>query len=110
VEFNLVKEHPRVGAEIIKQIEFPWPVAEIILQHHERLDGSGYPQGLKDEEIFLEAKILSVADVVDAMSSDRPYRRPMELTAVLDYIQEKSGSAFDTQVVNACVSLFREQV
>ncbi|MCB9135762.1 MAG: PAS domain S-box protein [Anaerolineales bacterium] len=109
VEFLLVKEHPRVGAEIVKKIEFPWPVSEIILQHHERLDGSGYPQGLKDGEILLETKILSVADVVEAMSADRPYRRSMPLEKVLAYIQNRMGTEFDTLVVETCVRLFKEQ-
>lgn len=109
VEFLLVKEHPRVGAEIVKKIEFPWPVADIIHQHHERLDGFGYPLGLKENEILLETKILSVADVVEAMLADRPYRRSMSVEIVLTYIQERTGTQFDAQIVETCVRLFKEK-
>ena len=108
VEFNLVKEHPRVGAEILQQVEFPWPVAQIILQHHERLDGSGYPNGLQGEEILLEAKILAVADTVEAMSSHRPYRPAMGIEVALELIQREAGRLFDVEIVAVCVKLFRE--
>jgi len=74
LEFDLIKLHPRVGYDILKTVEFPWPIAEIVLQHHERMDGSGYPQGLSGEDILMEARILGVADVVEAMASQRPYR------------------------------------
>ena len=93
----------------MKHIEFPWPVAKIVLQHHERLDGSGYPQGLKGEEILLEARILAVADVVEAISSHRPYRAALGLEKALEEIERGKGTHYDPQVVDACVRLFKEK-
>lgn len=109
VEFALIKTHPEIGYEIMKGIELPWNLADIILQHHERLDGSGYPAGLKDGEIMLEARIIAVADVVEAMSSHRPYRASRGLEAALEEIEGKKGSLFDTEVVDACLRIFREK-
>jgi len=108
-EFDIVKEHPRIGAEILESIEFPWPVAQIILQHHERLNGSGYPSGLKTDKILLEAKILSVADVVEAMMTHRPYRPAWNIDVVLTEIISNRDILYDAKVVDACVRLFREQ-
>jgi PAS domain S-box-containing protein/putative nucleotidyltransferase with HDIG domain len=107
-EYNLVKTHPRTGYDIIKQVNFPWPVAKIILQHHERLDGSGYPAGLKETDILMEARIIAVADVAEAMSSHRPYRPMLGTDKALEEIQQNSGRLYDADVVNACVRLFRE--
>ncbi|MCK9200441.1 MAG: HD domain-containing protein [Gallionella sp.] len=109
LEFALIKDHPRNGYEILNPIDFPWPIAQIVLQHHERLDGSGYPQGLKGDQIILEARILSVADVVEAMSSHRPYRAGLGMEAALAQISAQRGSHFDEKVVDACVALFHEQ-
>lgn len=109
IEFFLILEHSRSGFEILKSIDFPWPIAEIVLQHHERLDGSGYPQGLKGEQILLEARILAVADVVEAMISHRPYRAGLGVDAALAEITQKRGSVFCDKVVDVCVRLFREQ-
>ena len=109
LEFDMVKNHPTAGYELLKHIEFPWPVAKIVLQHHERLDGSGYPQGLKGEEILLEARILAVADVVEAMSSHRPYRAALGLEKALEEIERGKGTHYDPQVVDACVRLFKEK-
>ncbi|MEW6332250.1 MAG: PAS domain S-box protein [Pseudomonadota bacterium] len=108
-EFNLIKAHPQVGYDIIKGIEFPWHVARMILQHHERLDGSGYPQGLKGEEISLEARILAVADVVEAMASHRPYRPGLGLDKALEEISQNRGVLYDPQAVDVCLRLFREK-
>lgn len=108
-EFNLIKDHPRVGYEIIKTIDFPWPVAEIIYQHHERLDGSGYPRGLKNGLIHPMARILAVADVVEAMLSHRPYRSAFKPQEVIYEISVRRGLAFDPPVVEACVDLLREK-
>ncbi len=108
-EFNLIKVHPRVGHTILKRISFPWPVAQIVLQHHERMDGSGYPQGLSDGEIFLEARILAVADVVEAMSSHRPYRPALGLGMALDEISKNKGILYAPEVVDACLKVFTEQ-
>ncbi|MFZ5453406.1 MAG: HD domain-containing phosphohydrolase [Thermodesulfobacteriota bacterium] len=105
-EFAIIKAHPQVGYDILKTIEFPWPVAEVVLQHHERLDGSGYPAGLKEPEILLEAKILGVADVVEAMSSHRPYRPACGLTLALEEITRHKGVAYEPEVVDACLKLF----
>jgi PAS domain S-box-containing protein len=108
-EFNLVKVHPQASYEILKPLEFPWPVAEIARQHHERLDGSGYPQGLKDREILLEAKILAVADTVEAVASHRPYRPGLGVTAALAEIEAGRGKLFEPLVVDACLRLFRQR-
>jgi PAS domain S-box-containing protein len=109
LEFELIKTHPQAGYDIVKGIEFPWPVADMVRQHHERLDGSGYPQGLKGEAIALEARILAVADVVEAMASHRPYRASLGLDAALKEIEAKRGIWFDDKVVDACLRLFREK-
>jgi PAS domain S-box-containing protein/putative nucleotidyltransferase with HDIG domain len=108
IEFALIKEHAQIGHDIVKDIDFPWPVANIVLQHHERLDGSGYPNGLKADEILIEAKILAVADVLDAMMSHRPYRAALGLDAALAEIEAGKGTLYDPAAVDASVSLFRE--
>jgi putative nucleotidyltransferase with HDIG domain len=101
-EFSIMKEHPQRAYAILKRIEFPWPIAEIVLQHHERLDGSGYPHGLKGKDIRLEACILAVADVVEAISSHRPYRENLAIEAALKEIDENGGTLYDTEVTRAC--------
>ena len=101
-EFSIIKEHPGKAFEVLKEIDFPWPVAEMVLQHHERLDGSGYPLGLKGHEIRLEARILAVADVVGAISSHRPYRRDLGIDAALKEIDRNKGVLYDTEVTRAC--------
>ena len=106
-EFELIKSHAEVGYEIVKDIEFQWPIPLIVRQHHERLDGSGYPAGLKGEEILFEAHILAVADVVEAMSSHRPYRPGKGVESALDEVRNGSGTAYDSSVVDACLKLFR---
>ena len=108
VEYLLVKTHPQAGYNLLKDIDFPWPVAEIVLQHHERLDGSGYPQGLKGKEILQEARIIAVADVVEAMASDRPYRKALGIEAALKEIKRGCGTLFDEGAVDACLALFEE--
>jgi PAS domain S-box-containing protein/putative nucleotidyltransferase with HDIG domain len=108
-EFEIIKSHPQVGYDIVKDVKFPWPVTDIILQHHERLDGSGYPQGLKGEQIILEARILAVADVVEAMMSHRPYRPGLGIDAALAQVRREAGTTLDPQVVDACERVFREQ-
>jgi len=108
-ELMLIKSHPQVGYELLKDVCFPWPIAEIIYQHHERMDGSGYPQGLKGEEIILEARILAVADVVEAMASHRPYRPAHPLDMALREIEKKKGLLYDEKVVDACLRLFKEK-
>ncbi|OGD16146.1 MAG: hypothetical protein A2V76_03140 [Candidatus Aminicenantes bacterium RBG_16_63_14] len=107
-EFQLIKEHPRVGYEMIKNIAFPWPLAHIILQHHERLDGSGYPEGLVGDAILPEARILAVADVVEAVCALRPYRPALGLEKGLEEIRKGRGIRYDTRVVDACIKLFRD--
>ncbi len=107
--FNIIKTHPRSGYEIIGGIEFPWPLAEVVLQHHERLDGSGYPNGLKGDEILLEARIMAVADVVEAMASHRPYRAGLGLKQALEEIERGKGSLYDSQVVEACLKVFSHE-
>jgi putative nucleotidyltransferase with HDIG domain len=107
-EFHLIKDHPRVGYEMIKDIAFPWPVAHIVLQHHERLDGSGYPEGLVGDAILPEARILAVADVVEAVCSLRPYRPALGIEKGLEEIRKGRGVRYDTRVVDACIKLFRE--
>lgn len=107
-ECQIIKTHSEVGFEIVKDIEFPWPIREIIIQHHERLDGSGYPNGLKGDEIILEARILAVADTVEAMSAHRPYRPAVGLPSALNLIRLESGRLYDPDAVEACLKLFRE--
>jgi PAS domain S-box-containing protein len=109
LEVQLIRNHPQAGYDILKEIDFPWPIAEIILQHHERIDGSGYPQGLKGAVILLEARILAVADIVEAVASDRPYRAALGIEAGLEEIEQKKGILYDPEVVKACVTLFREK-
>ena len=109
MEYGLFEAHPQVAYNILKSIEFPWPVAQIVLQHHERMDGSGYPQRLKGEEFMLEARILAVADVVEAMSSHRSYRPALGVDKVLEEIVQKKGKLYDPEVVDACVCLFDEK-
>ncbi|MDP1681929.1 MAG: GAF domain-containing protein [Burkholderiales bacterium] len=108
-EFEMIKSHAEVGYDIIKDVKFPWPVADMILQHHERMDGSGYPRGLKGEAIILEARILCVADVVEAITAHRPYRPAIGIDAGLAEIEAKRGLVYDANVVDACLRLFREK-
>ncbi len=105
VELKLIQAHPEVAWSILNTIDFPWPIAEIVVQHHERIDGSGYPKGLRREEILLEARILAVADVVEAMSSHRPYRPALGMEAALAEIRTGKGKRYDEQVADACVGL-----
>lgn len=107
-EFAMVKTHPDIGWEIVQQIDFPWPVAEMIRQHHERPDGSGYPMGLKGDEIILEARILAVADVVEAMASHRPYRPARGIDLALAEIRQGAGRLYDVDIVEACLYLFEQ--
>jgi len=108
-EYEMIKDHPRVGYEILKTIEFPWPVADIVYQHHERLDGSGYPLGLKDDQIHPMAKILAVADVVEAMLSHRPYRSALAPDLVLQEISTNAGTLFEPSAVRACTDIIQER-
>jgi len=108
-EFAIIQTHPQVGYDVLKTIEFPWPVAQIVHQHHERIDGSGYPAGLKGEEIMLEARILAVADVVEAMCSHRPYRPAWSIDEALGEIRQNRGVLYDPEVVDACLSLFGDE-
>lgn len=107
-EFELIKQHPQAGFEIVGDIDFPWPIGEIILQHHERMDGSGYPNGLKGDDILLEARVVGVADVVDAMASHRPYRVALGIEAALSEIQSNAGKLFDPAIVDACVRVIEK--
>jgi len=108
-EISLIRRHPRTGYDILEKINFGQPVAEIVFQHHEKMDGSGYPNGLKGEEILMEARILCVAEVVEAISSQRPYRQALGLTAALDEISKKKDVKYDPAVVDGCLRLFREK-
>ncbi|NTV58502.1 MAG: PAS domain S-box protein, partial [Deltaproteobacteria bacterium] len=108
LEFSLIKTHAQIGYDILKDIEFPWDIATMVLQHHERLDGSGYPQGVTGERILLEARILTVADVVEAMASHRPYRPSLGMDKALEEIKDKRGRFYDPDVVDACLRLFSE--
>lgn len=108
-EFEIIKTHSKAGYEILKGIDFPWPVAEIVYQHHEKLDGSGYPRGLKGEEILLEARILTVADVIEAMASHRPYRPGFGIFPALQEISRGKNKLYDAAVVEACLKLFMEK-
>jgi PAS domain S-box-containing protein len=108
-EFDMIKDHARIGYEILKNIEFPWPIAKIVLQHHERLNGTGYPSGLNGDEIIQEARILAVADVVEAMSSHRPYRPALGVEKALAEISQNKGTLYDPNTVEACIRLFHEK-
>jgi PAS domain S-box-containing protein/putative nucleotidyltransferase with HDIG domain len=108
-EFELIKDHPQTGYEVLKDVEFPWPIAQIIRQHHEKLDGSGYPLGLKGEDVLLEARIITVADVIEAIASHRPYRPARGIEVALSEIERNKGVLYDASVVDACVKLFREK-
>jgi len=109
LEFDLVKTHSQAGHDIIKDIDFPWPIANIILQHHERINGSGYPHGLRGDNILLEARILAVADVVETMASYRPYRPALGLDTALEEITRNKNILYDGEVVEACLKIFREK-
>jgi PAS domain S-box-containing protein/putative nucleotidyltransferase with HDIG domain len=109
IERDLLKTHPQVGYDILKNIDFPWPVAEIVLQHHEKIDGSGYPRGLAGKEILLEARIVAVADIIEAMASHRPYRPSLGIEAALREIREKKSTLYDPEIVDVCMKLFSEK-
>ena len=109
IEYSLIKEHPQSGFNMVKDVDSPWALAEILYQHHERMDGSGYPRHLKGKDILLEARILTVADVVEAMSSHRPYRPTLGIKAALEEIEKNRGTLYDPNVVDACLKLFREK-
>jgi HD-GYP domain-containing protein (c-di-GMP phosphodiesterase class II) len=108
IEFDLIKVHPQAGYDIVKGVDFPWPVAQMILQRHERLDGSGYPYGLKGDAILVGARILAVADVVEAMIEHRPYRAALGPDAALAEIDAEKGTLYDPAAVDVCRALFRE--
>ncbi len=109
LEYSLIKNHPQSGYDILKDIEFPWPIARMIVEHHERINGSGYPNGLRGEDLLIESKILSVADVVEAMATHRPYRPALGIDAALAEITANRGILYDPEVVNACLRLFRDK-
>ena len=109
IEFSLIKTHSQSGYDILKDIDFPWPVARIVLEHHERMNGSGYPNGLTGDNILLESRILAVADVVESMASHRPYRPSLGIEAALEEIEKNKGTFYDNAVADACLRLFREK-
>ncbi len=108
IEMALIEVHPQSGYDILNKAELPYPIAEAVLQHHERLDGTGYPMGLREDDILLEAKVIAVADVVEAIASHRPYRPAFGIDVALQEIEENKGVLYDPQAVDACLSLFRE--
>lgn len=108
-EMLLVRNHVQAGFDMMKDIDFPWPIAKIILQHHERLDGSGYPNGTKGGEIILESRIVAVADVVDAIASHRPYRPALGIQSALNEIAQGNGLVYDADVVKACLKIFHDE-
>jgi PAS domain S-box-containing protein len=109
IEFSLIKEHPQTGYDMLKNVESPWPLAQMVYQHHERMDGTGYPRKLKGDDIILEARIMAVADVVDAMVSHRPYRASLGVDVALEEIEKNKGTLYDDAVVEACLKLIREK-
>ena len=109
LQYGLIQAHSQIGYDILKTVDFPWPVAQMVLQHHERIDGSGYPQGLSGEDIMLEARILVVADVVEAMASFRPYRPALGIDKALAEISQNRGILYDPEAVDACLKLFTEK-
>jgi len=108
-EMLLIKVHPQISHDILKEIEFPWPLAQTVYQHHEKMDGSGYPLRLKNNEIIMEARIMAVADVVEAIASHRPYRPALGIETALEEIEKNKGIFYDIDVANACLKLFREK-
>ncbi len=106
IEISLIQAHAQAGYDILKGLDFPWPIADIIIQHHERMDGSGYPRGLSGDRISIEARIIGVADVVETMSSHRPYRPSMGIEKALEEITLNSGTLYDSQIVDACLNIF----
>jgi putative nucleotidyltransferase with HDIG domain len=109
IEMAMIKGHPKVGMDILKSIDFPFPICKFVVQHHERMDGSGYPAGLKGEDIYIEARILAVADVVSAMGSHRPYRAMLGIEKALEEIEKNKGTLYDPAVVDACLALFKQK-
>jgi HD-GYP domain-containing protein (c-di-GMP phosphodiesterase class II) len=109
IEFSLIKEHARQGYEILKKVESSWSLAEMVHQHHERMDGSGYPRNLKGDDILIEARILAVADVVESMASHRPYRPALGIDVALEEFEKNKGILYDNTVADACLRLFREK-
>jgi putative nucleotidyltransferase with HDIG domain len=109
IEISLIQAHSQAGYDILKGIEFPWSIADIIIQHHERMDGSGYPRGLAGDSILIEARIIGVADVVETMSSHRPYRPSMGIEKALAEITQNSGTLYDPEVVTACLNIFSKK-
>lgn len=105
-EYGIIKQHPVHGYQIFRNIDFPWPVARMILQHHERLDGSGYPAGISGDEIILEARIIAVADVIESMTTDRPYRKALSMDIALEEIRRHRGKLYDPDVVDVALDLF----
>jgi HD-GYP domain-containing protein (c-di-GMP phosphodiesterase class II) len=108
IEYAMIKTHPMVGFEILKTIEFPWPLAKITVQHHERMNGSGYPHRIYGDQILVESRILAVADVVEAMASHRPYRAALGIEAALKEIERNKKSLYDPEVVEACTRILTE--
>ena len=109
IEFSLIKEHSQSGYEMLKDVGSPWPLAQIVYQHHERMNGSGYPRNLKGDEILMESRILAVADVVEAIASHRPYRPTLGIDVALKEIEKNKGILYDDTVADACLKLFREK-
>ena len=109
LEFSMIKDHSQSGYDMLKDVESPWPLAQIVYQHHERMNGTGYPKNLKGDEILMEARIMGVADVVEAMASHRPYRPSLGIDAALEEIKKNKGTLYDNTVVDACLRLFRKK-
>jgi putative nucleotidyltransferase with HDIG domain len=109
IEYNLVKKHPEVGYDILKNIDFPWPIADVVIQHHERINGSGYPKGLTGDKMLLEAKILAIADVMEAMASHRPYRAAVGIDKAMEELASQKGILYDTQIADLCLDLFSKK-
>lgn len=109
LEMSLVRGHSQIGTDILEGVDFPWPVAQMIAQHHERMDGSGYPKGLKGNDILMEARIIAVSDVVEAMASHRPYRAALGMDKALEEIRDGSGTLYDEDVVKVCLTLFEQR-
>ena len=108
-EYDIIKQHPVQGYQLLKMIDYPWPIARMVLQHHERIDGSGYPAGLKKDDIIQEARIIAVADVVHSITSNRPWRSALSINVALDEIEKNKGIIYDQEVVEACVELYIKQ-